>query len=164
MLTFENYIFNFHVWLHDLAAATPQREPAFSQARETIISIGRFTKMFNLLLNCWFHFMKHFSKPLQNARNRQNELVTGKSFWLLQWRSSRKLMGLQVPSSQKEHQDLFMEEPTGPECRDATGPECRDARGSAAFHKTNLAFEQGHYPQPQPDQNATSYNGGHRGI
>lgn len=87
MLTFENYIFNFHVWLHDLAAATPQREPAFSQARETIISIGRFTKMFNLLLNCWFHFMKHFSKPLQNARNRQNELVTGKSFWLLQWRS-----------------------------------------------------------------------------
>lgn len=80
--------------------------------------------------------MKHFSKPLQNAKNRQNEAVSGEGFWLMLWRSSHKLMGLQVPSSQKKQQHLLMEEQTGPECRDATG--------SAAFHKTNLAFEQGH--------------------
>lgn len=72
--------------------------------------------------------MKQFSKPLQNMRNRQNEAVIGKGFWL---------MGLQVPASQKKQQQyLLMEE--------QTGPECRDAKGSAAFHKTNLAFEQGH--------------------
>lgn len=82
MLTFENYIFNFHMWLHALAAATPQREAAlgFSQARKTIISIGRFTKMFNLLLNCRFHFTKHFSKPLQNESTGRTKQLLGKAF------------------------------------------------------------------------------------
>lgn len=127
------------MWLHALAAATPQREAAlcFSQARKTIISIGRFTKMFNLLLNCRFHFMKHFSKPLQNARHRQNEAIIGKGFRLLLWTSSCKLMGLQAPSNQrKRQQHLLMEE--------QTGPECRNAKGTTAFHKTNLVFELRH--------------------
>lgn len=82
MLTFENYIFNFHMWLHALAAATPQREAAlgFSRARETIISIGKFTKMFNLLLNCQSHFMKHFSKPLQNESTGRTKRLLGRAF------------------------------------------------------------------------------------
>lgn len=144
MLTFENYIFNFHMWPYALAAATPQREAAFGfiQARETIISFGKFTKMFNLLLNCGFHFMKHFSKTLQNVRARQNEVVIGKAFWLLLWTSCYKLMGLQAPSNQREKQQhLLMEEQ-----RDS---ECRNTKHTTVFHKTNLVFEQ---QQSQPSQ------------
>lgn len=34
--------------------------------------------------------MKHFSKPLQNARHKQNEAVIGKGFRLPLWTSSCK--------------------------------------------------------------------------
>lgn len=82
MLTFENYIFNFHMWLHALAATTPQREAAlgFSQARKTIISIGRFTKMFNLLLNCDSILWSTFPNLCRMQGTGRMKRLLGKSF------------------------------------------------------------------------------------
>lgn len=134
MLKFECYTFNFHVWLHALAAATPQREAA--QARKTIISIGRVTKMLNLLLNSHhrrLHLTKSFSKPPQKAQARRGRFW-GKAF--------SSCCGQAVTSRQ----------PCDPSAtRASRGSGCRERRGRPgvqtgwtypASHKPRVAFEQ----------------------
>lgn len=119
MLKFECYTFNFHVWLHALAAATPQRDAA--QARKTIISIGRVTKMLNLLLNSHhrrLHLTKSFSKPPQKAHARRGR------FW----------ERLSAPAVGKQSQAAGPATPPPPEQAGAAaaegeeaGPGCRQA-------------------------------------